>query len=175
VNRMIICTALALSGSLLGCDEGSTDTAATQSTQAEEPSAPVAEAPPGALPAAHPAPGTAGGQGAIRGTVSETMNSAGYTYLLIDTERGAVWAAASEMTVAVGDQVEVAGGSMMSNFTSRTLDRTFDQILFTSHALVLGAEGEGAAPAAAPGTGGEPPLPEGHPPLPPPVLPPGHP
>jgi len=172
VNRIIICTALALTGSLLACDEGSTDTAAAAEGQGEEPSAPVAapplaEAPPAAAhaappAAAHAAPGQ-GGQDVIRGTVTETMNSAGYTYLLIDSGSGPVWAAASEMTVAVGDQVEVAGGSMMANFTSRTLDRTFEQILFTSNARVLGANAGDAPPAAAHPGGDAPALPAGHP------------
>lgn len=85
------------------------------------------------------------------GKVVETMNSGGYTYVLVDTGSSQVWAAAPEFVVAVGDDVVVPNGMVMKNHTSKTLNRTFDEILFVD-AVMVG----GAAAAAAD-------LPEGHP------------
>ena len=41
----------------------------------------------------------------ITGKVAETMDSGGYTYVLIDTGSEQVWAATPEVSVAVGDEV----------------------------------------------------------------------
>lgn len=84
------------------------------------------------------------------GNVVETMNSGGYTYVLVDTGSEQVWAAAPEFVVAVGDDVFVPNGMVMQNHTSKTLDRTFETILFVDAVQVGGA----AASAA---------LPDGHP------------
>jgi hypothetical protein len=84
------------------------------------------------------------------GKVVETMASGGYTYVLVDTGSEQVWAAAPEFAVAVGDDVFIPNGMVMQNHTSKTLDRTFEKILFVDAVQVGGA----AASAA---------LPDGHP------------
>ena len=66
------------------------------------------------------------------GTVVETMNSGGYTYVLIDNAGNRSWAAMPETAVKVGEEVTLAPGAPMNNFNSRTLNRTFDTIYFTS-------------------------------------------
>lgn len=68
--------------------------------------------------------------GAWNGTVAETMNAGGYTYVLLDTGNDKFWVAATETTVAVGDKVTVPRGMMMSDFFSKTLNRKFDRIYF---------------------------------------------
>ena len=89
--------------------------------------------------------------GALRGTVRETMNAAGYTYLHLDVPGGDRWVATTQMQVAAGDRVVVAGGNVMTNFHSRTLDRTFPEILFASGVQVDGAQvAPTPAPAVAP-------------------------
>jgi hypothetical protein len=75
--------------------------------------------------------------GGARGVVRETMNAASYTYMRVEGAGGSVWVAVPEMTVAVGDQVEVAEGMEMPGFHSGTLDRTFEQITFAPGARVL--------------------------------------
>ncbi len=97
----------------------------------------------------------------LRGTVKETMTSGGYTYVLLATEQGEVWAAARQLTVAVGDEVEVAGLMPMRNFKSPTLDRIFEEIQFVSRARLVrgGATGQ---PGTQPEAGG---MPAGHPPV----------
>jgi hypothetical protein len=69
------------------------------------------------------------------GTVVETMNSAGYTYVKIDTGSGEVWAAGPQTVVEVGDNVAVSG-SLMKDFSSSSLGMTFDEIIF-SNAIII--------------------------------------
>ena len=65
------------------------------------------------------------------GVVKSTENAAGYTYIECETDAGqVVWLATPEMDMSVGARVSWQGGSKMSNFTSSSLDRTFDEILF---------------------------------------------
>lgn len=68
--------------------------------------------------------------GMVRGTVAETMNSGGYTYVLIETGQDKLWAATPEFVVQVGDVVQTAKGMAMSDFTSKSLNRTFDLVYF---------------------------------------------
>lgn len=86
-------------------------------------------------------------EGAVRGTVLETMNSGGYTYVLIETDRDTLWVAGRQITVQVGDVVQASQGMAMPEFESTSLNRTFDVVYFA------GALENLSAPA----------LPEGHP------------
>ncbi|SDO74832.1 hypothetical protein [Desulforhopalus singaporensis] len=90
------------------------------------------------LPAAA---GTTSTPPAVSGKVTQTMNVAGYTYMLVDTEGGQNWVAIPESSVAVGDTVRYKPGMVMDNFTSKTLNRTFDTITFSD-----GLEQQPAAP-----------------------------
>lgn len=65
------------------------------------------------------------------GEVVETMNAAGYTYVKIDTGSGEIWAAGPETTVNVGDSVTVSG-NIMNGFSSSSLNKTFDEIIFSN-------------------------------------------
>lgn len=71
------------------------------------------------------------------GAVVETMDSAGYTYVKIDTGSGEVWAAGPQTVVEVGDIVSVSG-SIMPGFSSASLGRTFDEIIFADKIIVSG-------------------------------------
>lgn len=98
--------------------------------------APSATAPPPQAPAP-----------SIAGTVLETMDAGVYTYVLLKTPRGDVWGAAPKTAVAVGDTVELYAAVPMRDFHSKTLDRTFEDILFASQAGVAKA---GSSTAEAP-------------------------
>lgn len=99
----------------------------------------------------------------LRGKVMETMNAGGYSYMLLKTTQGQSWAAARSMAVKVGDEVEVAGMMPMRNFSSPTLKRTFEEILFVSAARVVGgSKATQAVPAAK--TVASPSVPAGNPP-----------
>ncbi|MDD5304262.1 MAG: nucleotide-binding protein [Elusimicrobia bacterium] len=80
--------------------------------------------------------------GDLTGTVVESMDSGGYTYLLIKTPAGEKkWAAVTKANVKKGDKATVTNSMDMKNFESPTLKRKFDVISF-------GMLGGGAAPAA---------------------------
>ena len=78
------------------------------------------------------APGSTVPDPMLRGTVAETMNAAGYTYLLIESEGMKVWAAAPETAVKAGDLVQTELGMAMHDFTSKTLNRSFELVYFVS-------------------------------------------
>lgn len=71
------------------------------------------------------------------GTVVETMSSGGYTYVNVEIAGETLWLAGPEVTVAVGDTVGWMDGNLMRAFSSSTLDRTFDAILFVPEIKVL--------------------------------------
>ena len=96
-----------------------------ENTPTQKPATPVG---------AKPAPGS------VNGTVVETMNTGGYTYVQVDTGKEKIWAAAPEFQVKVGDLVTVPTGMLMRNHYSKTLDRTFDQIYFVGKISVAGAD-----------------------------------
>lgn len=76
----------------------------------------------------------------ISGKVTETMNASGYTYILVDNGTEQIWVAGPQTMVKVGDEVYVPEGSPMPNFESKTLNRTFEQIIFASAIMVGGAD-----------------------------------
>ena len=83
----------------------------------------------------------------LAGTVVETMDAGGYTYLLIKTPAGdKKWAAVTKTTVKKGSKATVVNSMDMKNFESPSLKRKFDVIAF-------GQRGDGAAPAADPHAG----------------------
>ncbi|MBJ6725892.1 hypothetical protein [Geomesophilobacter sediminis] len=65
-----------------------------------------------------------------KGKVLETMDSAGYTYVLVDENGQKVWVAVMQTKVKQGDTVEFPDSPPMINFQSKTLKRTFDKIIF---------------------------------------------
>lgn len=91
------------------------------------------------MPAAPPV-GANTGPGSVNGTVVETMNTSGYTYIQVDTGKDKIWAAAPEFQVKVGDLVTVPTGMLMRNHQSKTLNRTFEEIYFVGKISVAGAE-----------------------------------
>ena len=65
------------------------------------------------------------------GVVKSAENAAGYTYIECETDAGqVVWLATPETNIEIGGRVSWQGGSKMTNFSSTSLDRTFDEILF---------------------------------------------
>jgi hypothetical protein len=58
------------------------------------------------------------------------MNSGGYTYVQIKEADKTFWAAGPQVAVAKGDKVQVTEQMWMTNFTSKTLNRTFDKLMF---------------------------------------------
>lgn len=65
------------------------------------------------------------------GSVQETMNSGGYTYLLVDSGLQKTWVAIPETAVKTGEKVQYKEGKTMVNFHSTSLNRTFATIVFS--------------------------------------------
>lgn len=85
------------------------------------------------------------------GKVVETMDAGGYTYVCLEKNGKKTWVAVSQMKVVVGSKMTFQPGQEMQNFTSKSLGRTFDSIIFSG-----GSAAAGAAPAGHPAVGAEP-------------------
>ena len=85
------------------------------------------------LPAGHPDLPTSGVPEAtttLSGPVLETMQGAGYTYARIALGDAEIWAAGPASQLEVGQVVSIADGTLMENFRSQSLERTFEEIYF---------------------------------------------
>ncbi len=65
------------------------------------------------------------------GTILESMNASGYTYLHLDTKKEQLWVAIPSTVVNKGEEVTFLSGMVMQNFHSKTLNRTFPEIIFS--------------------------------------------
>ena len=65
-----------------------------------------------------------------KGKVLETMDSGGYTYIQVDENGQKLWLAVMQTKVNKGDVIEFPDSPPMVNFQSKTLKRTFDNIIF---------------------------------------------
>ena len=106
-----------------------------------------------AAPAGQPSPSTAAADAkAFTGTVAETMNAGGYTYARLQAAGSEdVWIAATEFAAKAGDRLTVALEMPMTNFESKTLNRTFPVVYFvagvTRDGEAVAAPAGGAAPS----------------------------
>ena len=93
----------------------------------------------------------------ISGKVVETMSSGGYTYVCLENKDKKTWVAVPEMNVTVGEDMSFQPGSAMPNFTSKSLNRSFDVIYFSNGPAASGKQAgkpakvsPGSKPAASP-------------------------
>lgn len=86
--------------------------------------------------------------GPLSGTVAETVNAGGYTYVRLTRETCDVWVAAREFLVAVGDPLTVAVDMTMRDFHSPSLNRTFPAVHFASRVARRGETLDTAGPTA---------------------------
>jgi len=116
---------------LAGCKDKPKTEAPAAAPQGQAPAGQPGAAAPGGDPhAGMKAQEIAAGVGK-KGTVTQTMNSGGYTYVEAADEAGAkVWMALPELKVAKGDKIEYPDTPPLTNFQSKTLNRTFEKILF---------------------------------------------
>jgi hypothetical protein len=68
----------------------------------------------------------------VSGTVIETINASGYTYMHVESGANKTWVAIPATTVEKGATIKYYEGMVMKNFTSKTLNRTFDAVVFSS-------------------------------------------
>ena len=97
---------------------------------------------------------TALGASSLSGKVVETMSSGGYTYVNIEKDGNKTWVAVPNIKVTVGEEIAFQPGMVMANFTSKSLGRTFDKIVFSTgpagrQGMSSGHGDSGRAPAVA--------------------------
>jgi hypothetical protein len=125
--RILIASTLFLALAIAGCGDG--DDVATRKQQAAETlekavaerQADGAPETPGAAPA-----------NAIIAPVAETMDAGGYTYVKVEKDGEAVWAAGPQTALEVGDVVTIATVMPMPNFHSAALERDFELLYFVN-------------------------------------------
>lgn len=76
--------------------------------------------------------GGAFADGELSGKVVETMSSGGYTYALIEKGDKKTWIAVPQTKIVKGQTITFLPGVEMGNFQSKTLNRTFDSIVFSA-------------------------------------------
>ncbi len=64
--------------------------------------------------------------------ILETMNATGYTYAKVDEDGAIYWIASPQTNVKVGDTVSYIEQMVMKDFTSESLNKTFDYLMFAS-------------------------------------------
>jgi hypothetical protein len=77
----------------------------------------------------------------LSGKVVETMNAGSYTYVLLEKNGKKTWAAVPRMEVKKGQIIYLQPGGLMENFSSRTLNRTFEKIYFSAGPINPSTEG----------------------------------
>jgi len=66
------------------------------------------------------------------GKILEFKNSGGYTYIKLQEKKTSFWIAIQEVKVKVGNTITVKEQMWMKNFKSKTLNQTFDKVLFAT-------------------------------------------
>src|SRR6266567_2030520 len=91
-----------------------------------------AKPPAASLPKGHPPISPPKESASIPGKVLKTMDSGGYTYMFVQVQGGKkIWVAVPETKVSVGKKISFVPGQEMKNFKSKTMNRTFDKIIFS--------------------------------------------
>lgn len=73
-------------------------------------------------------------------TVIENINSGGYTYMKVDDGKNNYWIAMTQRDVQKGSKISFTEQGWMKNFHSKTLNRTFENILFAGDVSTPQAE-----------------------------------
>ncbi len=74
------------------------------------------------------------------GTVIETINGGGYTYMYVEEDGKEFWIAGPKMQIKSGAKISFSEQVWMSNFNSKALGRTFDRILFVAGVRAVSSE-----------------------------------
>jgi hypothetical protein len=95
------------------------------------------------LPAGHPsvdankeAKGAPEAQLPQKAKVLSTIDAAPYTYLEVSQNKKTLWLAANAGPAKKGDVIRFDNGMVMTNFHSKTLNRTFPSVLFVNRVVV---------------------------------------
>jgi len=95
------------------------------------------------LPSGHPSvgaknegKGTPEAQLPQKAKVLSTIDAAPYTYLEVSQNKKTLWLAATAVPAKKGDVIRFDDGMTMTNFHSKTLNRTFPSVLFVNRVVI---------------------------------------
>lgn len=71
-----------------------------------------------------------------KGKVLSSVDASIYTYIELTENGKNIWIAAPTVKVQKGDTVRFSDGAVMSNFFSKSLNRTFESVVFVGKAEV---------------------------------------
>ncbi|TXI18878.1 MAG: hypothetical protein E6Q62_05505 [Nitrosomonas sp.] len=73
-----------------------------------------------------------GKMGNNEGIVVSSIDAGGYTYMELENSGNKFWIAAPTTKVSKGDHIRFVENMVMTNFTSKTLNRTFSTLIFVT-------------------------------------------
>ena len=91
-----------------------------QEPAAEKPKATVADKP--ELPP--------GGMDSIKGRVLEVVDTDSFIFILLDRGEKQTWATIPPTDVKVGEEITLVFANVFANFSSKSMGRTFDELIF---------------------------------------------
>lgn len=100
--------------------------------QASAPQAPAGANPHAGLKLKEMTPGTG-----HKGKVLQVIDAGSYTYLEVQEKGQKLWVAALKAKVSKGETVEFPDSKPMENFQSKSLNKTFDKIIFADSLKVV--------------------------------------
>ena len=154
-RKFLVCGVCLLA--LVACDSKKPET--TTANEQAAPGAAPGAAMPGTPPESVREQPAANSVGRIQGKAKEVLKGGGFTYVFIAGQKGDVWVAVPETKVSVGEDCAINEGQVMQNFSSKTLNRTFKEIVFATGLEGKKAEHEnaphGGNVAAAPAAAGD--------------------
>jgi hypothetical protein len=68
----------------------------------------------------------------IKGKVLEVVDSGSFIFILLDRGEQQIWATVPAVDVKVGEEVTLLYANIFSNFHSKSMNRTFDELIFSS-------------------------------------------
>lgn len=74
---------------------------------------------------------------AKQGKVIEVLNAEDFSYLHIESDNSKIWVAGIKVQVKAGDTISYVENVIMSNFSSKALNRTFEKVVFVSTVSVV--------------------------------------
>ncbi len=73
-----------------------------------------------------------------QGKVLSSIDANDFTYIEVERAGVTEWIAASKMALKPGSTIRYEEGSVMTNFYSKLLKRTFPSVMFVGHVAVMG-------------------------------------
>jgi hypothetical protein len=128
LKKIIVCfTGPVIISGLIACGNGTSKTEPKVPTdQPSKTSSQVPDTPP---------------LGASSGKVVQKLDANIYTYIRLDDGSGnETWAAVPKTQLEIGEPIALQGGTVMRKFYSKTLDRTFDSIIFAAGVIRAGGD-----------------------------------